>query len=77
MKLYFTTTKIKYGNGKTVTSAADHHVDFADVDLYAEGTVLAVRDCRTSTIYTTDFTYSGVAAVLAAATNTGGFFVLT
>ena len=41
------------------------------------GTVLEIYNPMSGAIYVTDFAYSGVAAVLAAAAETGGHFILT
>jgi hypothetical protein len=80
MRVYITATKIQRDGAQTFTltgSAGDRHLELADCELFAEGTVLAVLDLRSGTKYTTDFAYASVAAVLTAAAGSGGFFVLT
>lgn len=78
MKAQITPTKIIDSNQRSVTySGGDVYVDLLNCQMYKEGTVLAIYDLSSKTKYVTDFDYTGVAAVLAAAPGTGGFFVLT
>jgi len=78
MKAQITPTKIVDSKQRSVTySGGDIYVDLVNCQLYKEGTVLAILDLNTKTKYVTDFAYASVAAVLAAAPGTGGFFALT
>jgi hypothetical protein len=78
MKAQITPTKIIDGNQRSVSySGGDVYVDLVNCQMYKQGTVLAIRDLNSGTTYVTDFAYTSVAAVLAAAAGTGGFFVLT
>jgi hypothetical protein len=77
MKAQITPTKIRLNGTQIITPSGDEFVDLLNCRMCKEGTVLAIQDLTTGTVWTTDFTFSGVAAVLAAAPGTGGFFVLT
>ena len=78
MKAKITPTKIIDSKERSVSfSGGDIYIDLANCQLYKEGTVLAILDLTSKTKYVTDFTYSGVDAILAAAAGTGGFFSLT
>lgn len=76
MKITITPTQITRGGAQKLTVSGDRHLEI-NGELYAQGTLLAVRNTDNGDIYLTDFTFSGVAAVLAAAPGTGGFFILT
>jgi hypothetical protein len=75
MKVQVTLTQLKTPNGN-FTVAGDFWLD-GDLELDTTATLLVVRDRRTKIQYITDFASSSVAAILNAAANTGGNFVLT
>ncbi len=76
MNVQITTTSITQKD-TTTTAARDMYLVGQELELFARGTVLAVYNPMSKTTYITDFAWSSVAAVLAAAPGTGGFFVLT
>lgn len=76
MNVQITVTSIIHKD-TTTTRTGDMFLVGQELELYAKGTVLAVYNPMSKTTYVTDFAFSGVAAVLAAAAGTGGFFVLT
>lgn len=77
MKAYVTLTDVQNPTNPTLAGTGDRYLDLYDCELFAKGTVLAIKDNLTGVLYTTDFAWSSVAAVLAAAPGSGGFFVLT
>ncbi len=77
MRVRVTLTQIKRQGAQTQTVSGDWFIEGADLELYAKDTVLAIRNPNTKTEYVTDFAFSGVNAVLAAAPTTGGHFLLT
>lgn len=78
MKAQITPTSIKRDGENTISySNGDIWIDLISCEIFKQGTVLAIRDSETKTIYVTDLAYTSVAAILAAAPGTGGFFVLT
>jgi hypothetical protein len=78
MRAQITPTKIKRNGSQPITaSGSDVYVDLVNCELFKQGTVLAVLDLTTGTEYTTDFAWTSVAAILAAAPGSGSFFVLT
>jgi hypothetical protein len=78
MKAQITPTKITDSKNRVVSySGSDIYLDLVNCQMHKAGTVLEIIDLDSKTKYTTDFAWSSVAAVLAAAPGTGGFFVLT
>jgi hypothetical protein len=76
MNVHVTVTSIKQKD-TTTTVARDMYLVGQELELFAQGTVLAICNPMSKTTYITDFAWSSVAAVLAAAPGTGGFFALT
>ena len=78
MKAQITPTKIVDSKERSVSfSGGDIYIDLPSCQLYKEGTVLAILDLESKTKYVADFAFASVAAVLAAAPGTGGYFALT
>jgi hypothetical protein len=75
MKVKVTLTQIKTPNGN-FTVAGDYFVE-GDLEIDTTGTLVVVRDRRTKIAYITDFASASVNAVMTAAADTGGNFVLT
>lgn len=78
MKVLITPTKIKVNGAQTITlPGVDEWLDLYNGRIFREGTVVAIEDMTTGTIWTTDFAYASAAAILAAAPNSGGYHALT
>lgn len=80
MRVKITVTKITREKDLKSTgtiTAQDIFVEGAELEFKAAGTLLEVYNPMSRTTYLTDFAFSGVDAVLAAAPVTGGHFVLT
>lgn len=77
MRVKVTLTKIRQAGIPDSTVSGDYFIEGSNLEFFAEGTLLTVYNPDIKRSYVTDFTFSGVDAVLAAAPVTGGHFVLT
>lgn len=80
MRVKITVSKVKRvpnSFSQSFATPVDMFVEGDNLEFRAGGTLLEVFDRTNKTLYNTDFAFSGVDAVLAAAPTTGGHFVLT
>lgn len=76
MKVKVTLTKIKEKGQPDKTVAGDFFIE-GDLELDTSATLLVVRDRANKIDYITDFASASVNAVMVAAADTGGNFILT
>lgn len=78
MRVLVTLTAVKEKrDSMTKTVAHDAYIEGQELIFQPDGTVLQIYNPMSGAIYTTDFAWASVAAVLAAAPVTGGHFLLT